>query len=158
MDKVYIERAIMSAEGFVTAAKLLMEENSKDGWRLAQYAPAITVNLVLACEIYMKQISGYNEKEYIEGHYLRYCYDKIDKQEKEIIERKFDDEVKLFLEKNPNWMQELSIDGCLDKYNKAFVDWRYIYEPSKKDVYFVVGPDLEILASVLEEYIKDKLG
>lgn len=158
MNKEYIERAIMSAEGFVTAAKLLMEENNKDGWRLAQYAPAITTNLALACEIYMKQIIGFTEEKYTSGHYLRYLYNKIEVKEKEIIERKFKTEVKLFLEKNPNWMQELSIDSCLDKYNVAFENWRYIYEPEKADANYVAGPDLEILASVLEEYIKDKLG
>ncbi|MDD6400033.1 MAG: hypothetical protein PUG10_00305 [Lachnospiraceae bacterium] len=158
MDKVYIERALMSAEGFGAAAKLLMEKTNKNAWYLGIYAPAITANLSFACEIYMKQIIGFNEEKYTKGHYLRDLYRKISPQEREFIEGEFDEKVKSFLRKNSDWMEPFSINNCLDDYNKAFEEWRYVYEPKESNAYFVAGPSLEILACVLEEYIKDKLG
>ena len=158
MKKVYIERALMSAEGFVMAAKLLIEKTNKNAWYLGIYAPAITANLSFACEIYMKQIIGFNEEKYTQGHYLSDLYKKISPEERKVIEDKFNDKIKCFFERNSDWCEPISINDCLNKYNKAFEEWRYVYEPKERNMYFTADPVLEVLTYTLEEYIKYKLG
>ncbi len=126
-SKINVKESNMLTNGFFDAACYLKKCEKADGFLLGIYAPAYTVNLALACELYFKQllyINGIDAKENGRNiHGLKALFKKVPSNIQTEIQ-------KIYLE-NKNSNQYMSIDECLNLYDTAFEDWRYTYEGGK---------------------------
>ena len=128
MNENKVKESNMVANGFLDAAYYLKKCEAKDMVLLGVYAPAYTANLAFACELYFKQLLYIKGIDVTRIHGLKKLYEKIpqDMQNEIIIEYQRN------LQSEEKEIQSMTIQDCLDRYDTAFEDWRYIYEGNKK--------------------------
>ena len=160
MEKNKIKYSNMMTRGFLDAAYYLKNCEKKDGLLLGLYAPAYTANLAFACELYFKQILFVNKISTKENgkniHGLKNLFMKIPEKIREEIEAEYNKRMTTKVTATEP-VRFLSVKECLDKYNTAFEDWRYIYE-GDKECNTVAGIEFFNLVDAVQKIVDEKVN
>lgn len=160
IEKNKIKYSNMMTRGFLDAAYHLKNCEKRDGWLLGLYAPAYTANLAFACELYFKQILFLNKISTKENgkniHGLKKLFMKIPVDIQQEIEAEYNKRMTTkALGIEP--VQFLNVKECLDMYNTAFEDWRYIYEGGK-ECNTVAGIEFFNLVDAVQKIVDEKVN
>ena len=101
------------------------------------------VNATFSIEVYLKSINMlFGQK--ITGHALVSLFNKLPDEAKTAINEKT-----IELEKQYNFPEQIQFETELENINKAFEQWRYIYE--KSDMQFIHTTSVIFLMNVLHD-------
>ena len=135
-------QAYYSATGFLDTAENLFSTGKKDAAYLFTCSMyPLTVNASFACELYIKAILILNNLSYRHIHELKSIYSMLPEKVKESIEQAYS-----------ACGQSDSVDSILEKYNTAFINWRYPFDTkSSKNTLVVAWTSLLCFAGSLKE-------
>ena len=143
--KAYL--AFLSAKGFLSAANAI-RQLGKDGVKLfTYYAYPLSVNAAFACELFLKALLTLEGVEYKKLHLLFDLFASLPESTKAGIKNEFS-----------NRGSKESVDGLVNTYSNAFVEWRYTFEDENASkVLPMVWTDFLILCMVIQIETKKKL-
>jgi transcriptional regulator with XRE-family HTH domain len=127
-----------TAWGFSQTARILIERYRKqDGHH---FIAPLAVNSALAVELYLKCLLLLEGKSYAPVHDLKSLFDSVDTDDKERIKQFFTEDIarkeyiKRIQASNPEMRYE--VEPILEAANKAFEEWRYIFEEKDYTRYY----------------------
>lgn len=114
---------------FRQGEKLLCEMKPNSVKFLLYYIAPCTVELALACELYLKAIIATENNGIIrKGHSINKLYKQLSKKRKDCIIARYSS----YIDDHPEIKSLTDIKQCLRIHNDAFIKWRYYYEKGKQ--------------------------
>ncbi|NLP47986.1 MAG: hypothetical protein GX345_03475 [Clostridiales bacterium] len=116
---------LRTADGYFLAGKAILDTQKNAVDFLKYYISPCAVNLAFACEIYLKYLySIENQKaKAIKTHGLLDLFSELEATTQGKIKADYE-----------KWTSLFSFDDCIKVHNRAFEDFRYMYEDEKNGI------------------------
>lgn len=139
--------ATIIAEGFLSTANLI-DQSIHDGFqRMSIYLYPHTVNVAVACELFLKVLLILQDGECPDKHTLVGLYERIDESVKEKVSKRY-----------KSAKCKMSLGKCLQTYNNAVVEWRYLFDEKYEGKTLTAAwTDLIVLGSILCDIVEAQL-
>lgn len=115
---------LRSADGFLMAGRMLYSTHKNGVAFLSTYISPYTVNCAFACELYLKYLYA---KEHggrkTERHFLADIFKDLSPDTQNEIISEYE-----------KYKSIQSFEKCLEVHDRAFIDWRYMYEGKRISV------------------------
>lgn len=141
MSKGSIEICLAEADAFYDVALSLMPKVRM--FLVGNFIYPCVVNYAFCCELYLKtlMILRSEDHQFVKGHYLKVLFEHLDEKDQESIRNLYKPDFKLF-----------TFDGALEEFNRAFEDWRYVFE-DKEEEYTITIFEFAEFARILKDYV-----
>jgi len=117
------------------------------------------VNMAFACELYLKIILQYKNREYCKGHDLKTLYDEVVKTVDEnelliILAEEISKNLSFDFCKNNIINAECNLQNMFSEHSNLFVEWRYIFDKPIPESGYIVDMTLCSFAKALKKYVE----
>jgi HEPN domain-containing protein len=146
--------AACAAEGYHRTAEMIWAQ-VKDGFEFSwKFSSPYVVNLGLACELYMKALILYHNKERTTGHDLNELYKRLDKHDQSLIDEEYNSSPFMKQYRETTQGDSPCLYDFIEQHQKPFVDYRYPYEKNENSClyYSLLNAVADALSKVCAGY------